>query len=662
MLYLRYFTLILVLAVSVKNSLGQQATDNSVQIDELLKLAESPAPFVALEKGRIAESKQKLQAAMSELDRQLMRHGEGHASAWKDYLNWSDLQAQMESESPDRKVLSELARRFLMNHAGLELKVFTDVRQSILDYANALYYGTGTIAKRTYDSRLKIIKSALAKLKESHDEYTLGLLSEAATDLENSGNCPELVAGIRATFSKPNFHFEVSESFAKAILKDVNAVDTRPLCEEILGVLQRGTAITQTKFDVDFLPSRNSARFKIYIDGDTTSEQVGTKDLGLLGSVYICSEGNTCLVGEAIIDFDGKQMSYSNLAAGARTNTHIKGVDTPPLLRSITLNQIENQKSQGEREAAAKARSKFVAQIRTQLKDTLAKTNTRLKDGVRATTRRLDFEPKRFEASTSDDHFRVLAIVGNKKHLSSLQGPSSNIKGDVVTQLHESAINNGLQHLLGGRKVSMDDLRELIASFGVELPPKEEDEKPLTIEFPRARPIQVRFDDQKVTTVVTARQIQSGGTVVKDKLRITITYSVKSTENSITVESVGEPAIDFDVKNYTNSHGIIESVMKPKLDKLFKGKSETIRIDELKLPPELKSVGLPKISRLELKGGWLISELNMKSTNVAKSVPIKKLSKAVVVPIYRSVPVKPLREVSVNTAYISDASFRVYDR
>ena len=614
------------------------------KLDELLKLVEKPEAFSPITDEQVEKAKSRLDQAMAKLDRELKAIGSGQETLWKKYLNWDELNELKDSEKPTRSALINNARKYQMNHPGLEMKVFTDVRSAIVNFANVSYFRSEAVAKRIYDDRLRRIKLALEKLKAGYDDKTIGLLGEAVGDLHNSGNCPELVTAIRSAFAKPNFHFQVSERLAKSMLKDRKSVDTRPLVEEILGVWQRGTAHTTSRFDVDFLPSQHTGRFKIRIDGNTISDTVGTKELGLLGNVYICSEGNTCLVGEAVIDFDGKRLSYSNLAAGARTNTHIKGVNTPPLLRGATLNQIDKQKSQGEREAAMKARAKFVREIRSQLNSSLGKANKELKEGVGTTVRRLDFEPKRLEVSTSDTAFRVLAIVGNQRQLTSLVGPDSSSKGDVITQLHESTINNGLQHLLGGRRVSMDELRKLITSFGVELPPPPEDDKPLTITFPRNRPVQVSFDNQQVTTVISANQIESGRTVVRDKLTITIKYSVDSTSDSVQVTLAEDASIDF-AGAYTNSKSIIESVIKPRLDKAVKKETRKFSLSELDIPDEIREMGLPELTKLEFKNGWMVAELGISEKKVAEKPAKLKISDSGTINQIRSgVPVRPLRQ------------------
>ncbi|MEC9093071.1 MAG: hypothetical protein VX438_10225, partial [Planctomycetota bacterium] len=599
----------------------------SEKISGLLETLESPEPFIQITPERIAAAKQNLLEKMEELDRQLARQGESNAEAWKAYLLWDDLTDAVEAESPNRTRLNQAGHLFQMNHPGLELKVFTDVRSALFDYANLSYFGSEKIGQKIYESRLNLVKQSLVKLQSEIDDRTIGLIGEAVTDLENSGQCNNLVSAIREVFSEPNFHVQISEKLAKAIVNKQMTSDSRTINEEILGVRQKGTAHTTAKFDIDFIPSTRSGKFKIRIDGNTVSDQVGTKDLGPLGCVYICSEGQTSLVAEAVIGYDGRTISYSGLKTGAQTSTKIKGVESPPLLRNATLKKIEKQKSQGEAEAAERARAKFVRQIRSQLDESLGNVNSRIKNKISKTTRRLNFEPKRLEVATTKDFLEIFALVGNAKQLSGLQGPAVSSKSDVVLQFHESTINNAMQHLFGGKNISNEDLRELISSFGIQLPEPEKDEKPLTISFPRVRPIQVSFADGKITTSITANRIQQDATVVRDKMRIIVSYDVKSSDHSIVIARNEDVKIDFDGA-YTNSKSIIESNIKPKLEKLLKRQATEISLKQLELPEEIKSVGLPAFSKIELNAGWFTAELNLKEPPVtANQVPVKKLSR-----------------------------------
>lgn len=627
------------------------------KLESLLEQVNSPTAFEEIPVEDIAESKNRLQQAMAELERQLNQQGAQTAAAWKSYLDWDSLVEELESEKPSRSALQSIVHKLQMNYPGLELAVFTELRAAISNFANLSYFGGEGVAKRIYDSRLRLIGQSLKKLQAETDDRTIALIGEAVSDLENARQCPKLVAAVRKAFAKPNLHIQISEKLAKTIAREQRTADTRPLREEILGVLQRGTAHTVATFDVDFVPSVQSGVFKVRIDGNTISDQVGHKDLGLLGSVCICSQGNTCLVAEMTLDYDGKILSYYNLATGAKTQTRIKAVDTPPLLRNPTLKQIEKQKPQGERVAAERARTKFEGQLRTQLSEAIGKANFRLKNGVAKSVKRLDFKPKRFEVSTSDDFLRILGLVGNRTHLSGLTGPVSDSKSDVVIQIHESTLNNGLQHMLGGRSVSSSDLRKMILSFGIELPDPPKDEKEVTITFPRVRPVQVSFENGQIVTTISANRIEQDRTLVRDKLKIIVTYDLTSTAQTVSVARTKPVEITFDGV-YTNAKSVIESNIKPKLEELFKKDIEQFDMNKLELPAEAKSVGLPNISKLELANGWVTAELNLADTKVAKQkVPVKKFSRVPVIPnTKQGVVIRPLITSQRSVASISDSS------
>lgn len=686
-----FFSCGLILAailVQSSRSQGQQpdqsgSDKNSLEarLDELIQLAENPEPFVSIKPQSVQAAREALATAVKELESRLADLEPEQRQAWGRYMELGKLKEQLDSEKPDRETLRSIYRKLQRNHAGLEYRVFTNLRSALDDFVHKSYFSSEARAKRIYDSRVRLVKAALEKLKSERDDRTVALLGEAIMDLEHSGNCPKLVAAIRKVIAKPNFHFELSERLAKSVLKNQRKIDTRPVEEDILGVMQRGTAHTVATFDVDFLPSSHSGRIKVCINGDVVSDQVGTKSLGILGNVYICSRGNTCLVGEAVVDFDGRQLGYSDLASGARTRTQIQGVDTPPLLRNATLRQIDKQKSQGEAEAAERARVRFVRQLKQQLKESIGKANARMKNGIQATTRRLNFEPNRLEVTSGENNFRVLALVGNRRQLGSLRGPSSNIKGDLVTQLHESAINNALQHVLGDQTIEVSELRGLIESFGVELPPPPEDEKPLTISFPRVRPVQVSFDDQKIKVVISSNSIVSGRTEVKDDMKITVEYEIQSRPDAVVVSRVGEILIDFEGV-YTNSKSVIESVVKPKLEKLFKKEKREFKLADIEFPKELENIELPFIREVKLDSGWFVTVLNVADDSVAfQDASHPTLSKRIV-PVRpagnpvtsrrqsindqehqgHQVPVRPLNPASPSVVSISDTSFRVSDR
>lgn len=639
--------------------LAQEHRVTSEELAHLQNMLKTPDAFKGISAIEVAKSKLELKNSMRELERQLNLGETSQSQAWKQYLHWDLLTAEMQNEKPRRSELIKIYYQFQLNHPGLELSVFTDVRKALYQFMNRSFFSETKTANLYYTRRLATVKSALAKLATTPDDTTIALLGEAILDLENAGQCLGLVNEIRRVFSKPNLQIEISETLVQRIASKQSQMDTRPVNEVILGVMQCGTANTTANISVAFVPSQSTGKFAVAVDGETISDQVGTKDIGFLGAIKICSQGHTSLQANTTLEFDGQQLNYTELKGDAKTNTEILGVDTPPFIRGMVLKQVKKQTPRGEKIAAERAREKFLGSINEQLSTAVENVNENMTQKVATPAKRLNFEPRYFQVNTTEDLLAVTGLIGSSKQLSGISGPKPGGGNDFSMQIHESAINNALQHLFGGRSISNSELRQLIASFGVAVPDQGKDEKEVTITFPRVRPILVQFNQNNVEIIISADRLKQGTTEIKDKLKISATYQLETMPTLIKAARAGEIKLDF-AGTYTNAKAALEANIKPKLAELFPEKMDDIDLSSLELAPELTNIGLPKIANFSLENGWMAIGFNLShSQNNVDSKTSPTAVSAVKPALFKQLPTVSSARGTV--VHISDSSFRISD-
>jgi len=638
-LKIREITSLLVAVCVVGNAVGQFETDFSQQLKPVLERIENPEPFQPIPAGRLEASKDRVTKGMSVLNERLSRNGNAAAAAWKKYLRWSDLIAELSSETPSRVNLIEIGDRFRMNHAGLEMQVFRDLRKAIYDYAWTSYFSAGTRAEKLYNARLKQIKTAIVELQNGQDDAKIGEIGVWISDLANAGQCPKLVAMIRTVFSRSNFQLQISEAFARRILASQPTSDVRPVQETILGVLQCGSASTTATVDVNFIPNSQSATFQVCIFGKTISDQVGYKDIGLLGSIRICSQGNTDLVAQSNVYFDGQHITHSGISAAANTRTQIKGVSTPPLIRGIVLNQINAKKSEGEAIGADRAKQKFSTNVSQKLITAVGKANQAITDRYNTPTARLDFVPRGTAVSTTDDSLRIVSLVGNDSQLGILNSAAMDDGQDIAIQIHESVMNNAFEHFLGGRTFTNDGLRKLATQFGAKLRPVPPDEKEVEIKFKRTRPVSVSFSEDSVVIKIALSSLKQDGVDFKNFV-ISAEYALDVRETTIDAKRLGEVKLDFaePLNNVENGKlGVVDQ----KLKEIFLEKFETIDLSKLELKPEIRSLGMPRLSNFNMKKGWLSVGVNLGGTSFTisdhRASPAGNTAKIIGAPVRRTV-------------------------
>ena len=85
----------------------------------------------------IGMARQRLDGAMAELENFLATSPQ-HQANWLAFLTWNDLRAELKKEKPDQDQISQFEKTFRQNYFGLEMRQFTNVRDALTTYSNAL--------------------------------------------------------------------------------------------------------------------------------------------------------------------------------------------------------------------------------------------------------------------------------------------------------------------------------------------------------------------------------------------------------------------------------------------------------------------------------------------------------------------------------------------
>ena len=82
--------------------------------------------------GDVAKSRYQAQYKLYELDKYLYASGSKNRAAWKQFLNWEALTAELNKPTPDSLVLADIVNNnFKENEKGLEQGPFTRARDAV---------------------------------------------------------------------------------------------------------------------------------------------------------------------------------------------------------------------------------------------------------------------------------------------------------------------------------------------------------------------------------------------------------------------------------------------------------------------------------------------------------------------------------------------------
>ncbi len=168
---------------------------------------------------------------------------------------------------------------------------------------------------------------------------------------------------------------------------------------------------------------------------------------------------------------------------------------------------------------------------------------------VRPVLQRLELpEPSRTLSSTDDavvlhSVFRRTDQVG-----SPVSPPPFPTNHHAVLQLHESALDNALGHLLAGRTVNEKQINELLADAGRPLPEANEDseESPFEIDFAKVRPIVFEARGDALRVGIRGTRFGQGRSELKRALEITAHYTPAMTPDGLAILTRdGDVRVDF---------------------------------------------------------------------------------------------------------------------
>ena len=245
------------------------------KIGELPQIARAgKQQFQPIDDQQVAAAKAELLASVAALDTYLKSGGKNGA-AWKKYLKWDELQAQLTDDAkPNWRTLNQVYNRLRANHTGLEMPVFSNVADGIQHYYDLASINANSEAEQQFAKQLDELANNLEKYAQTPDEPTNLAVGRTVGYLESSGQTPQLVESVRRHYSHPNLWARVSEEFLDTGMSRM-VDDTTDVSDVILGTRITGKGKILGQVNVQLVPSTEHAHLKSTLAGRVTSDTVG---------------------------------------------------------------------------------------------------------------------------------------------------------------------------------------------------------------------------------------------------------------------------------------------------------------------------------------------------------------------------------------------------
>jgi hypothetical protein len=562
------------------------------------------ANFRPITEADVAVSKAALAAAAAKLDAYLTG---SNGAAWKKYLQWTDMQAQLKAEKPDLELLATLYRKLTADQVGLEMPVFANVADSLERYINDAAAHADDKLQAQFNEQLKSLAAALEQYVKAPNDDTAQAIGSRLGWLESRRQTPALVSAIRSQLSRTNLKVSASERLVGAGIRQ-SLDEVTPVQDYILGTSIRGTGHMVGTVTVELVPSEDRAKLDTMLSGIVNSRTIGVN-----GPATIHSNGTTAIAGRKRIVIDDLGFASYPATATANTSTHVTGIGGSGIVQRVASRRVDEQKAQAERIAADHAAHRVRERMDKQVNQQMAEAHANFHKKVRnPLLRRRELPDLGFR--TTEDYLLVNMLAANRNQIAAPTAPPEvKVASDLAVQIHESTINNLAESLFGGVTLEEEDLQKRVIEMRGSLPDSlksDEERDPWSITFARTQPVTVKITDGAVSITIRGQRYTSGDQDFR-AMNVTADYKVSLTEpnaqgirgiklvrqGDLKIVPPGEP------RRLSGREITLRTLLERRFGKLFEPE---IVYDGLILPGNWRQAGILDTKQLDLAGGWAV--------------------------------------------------------
>ncbi len=524
-----------------------------------------------------------LQSAAQQLENRL-GVGSSFAQGWKDYLRWSQLEPHLYGEvKVTGQVLRELdvvLRRLRANKPGLEHPVFGRMAKALERYRELAFWHALSKRRDTRPHYAKALLNLEKQITRNAERPTVESTRQIGKTLglmRHLGHSPHLVQRVSARFDRPNVSAQVS-SAALQRMAQRPVSETTPVRDVILGAQVRGTAHSSGQLSVRTLPAADHIAVELRLAGNIQSRTFSYKK-----PVRVSGQGSTDFLATKQLQISDERFVVMPAAASARTKTRISSIKKTGgkfgrrIVERIARKKVAESKPKAERIAARHAEKKITAKFDNQVVEALYTARQNYDSKLHPPLERLGMFPEDLHMSSSSAGIQIATKLASHKQISTdRMPPGAYANNDFTFQVHESALNNFLPHLLGGAKLGQTseseaprlegevpawlkkaannpkvkeqfavagNTPELATAQGEKAEKSSSDFKPWAFVLNSEHPVSVSFQDQAITLrirIAELKTLEDGEESVRKNWDFLVTYLVMQEGNRVVLRRTGD--------------------------------------------------------------------------------------------------------------------------
>ncbi len=333
-----------------------------------------------------------------------------------------------------------------------------------------------------------------------------------------------------------NVRVTAGEQLVREVVKE-SRVEERPVRDYFMGTRIVGRSTTATDIDFDLVDNPNVAEFAVRVKGNVKSRTTGYNPKATL-----FTSGNHYFEARKKVRFDGYRFEWDDSTISVNANNNTYGARTKfsgglfgKLSEKIAVKEARKRRGRSEAFSRRRVRENVLPEFDAEVNEQLGENNRELAEEVRPRFEKVGLQPETIALSTSNRALVASARILGDGELAGSRPLEFTLPADAaVVQLHESAVNNGIDRIgLAGKELTETELRKTLADFATQLvgkevtidPPEEEDGSKFV--FAKQDPIRVKFENgELVATLRTGLKREGEKDIPEQQVTVPLAYSV----------------------------------------------------------------------------------------------------------------------------------------
>jgi hypothetical protein len=457
------------------------------------------------------------------------------------------LQEQLMRETPDVAQLAE-AYNYLRHRYDSTAQPHIDRLRNTVDQLHGWWALKSTgLNGQDVDQHLAVIQTRWQTPEAPLSSEQCEELRSSFAWLAQWRRLDKELAEVNQRLSRPNQVMILSGSYMKGLTAR-EIVHTVSINETQGDAQVSGQGDIRIVPALDLVPNSERGEVAIHVDGQGVVPLVAvSKPATVYADSWISFSGNQTLY----LTPTGVDTPNPQIAADSNTSLRSVCLSTRSrilkcLLRGLVERLASRKLSESDVEAAQRAQQEIETQVvdnslafASQLNDMMDRFFFRTFDAR-------DVEPN-VRVQSTDSHLTWSAEYSARWQLGALTTPPAPAEPvGVLLQFHESAFNNA-SAAIGGVRMGEPAFQEVVFGMFRLQPPDDSWQQgariPAALHLAHFDPLEIRFQDGRITAKLTIDSFEFGGRRVEGKYQLEATYEPKVTQGGVIIERIGDTKI-----------------------------------------------------------------------------------------------------------------------